>query len=503
MSHESLYSQKPLLKRLALRLIKQAKELNEENEAQNKKPLPSKTIENKVIEQEHQKKIPQTYQSPSLNEKKTLNSNKEPKEKVTVFNLSHDKNRLVFLINEKYQTVIELNHYNRLFFQLTSLGIECKKVLDLNMAREEQQKKKNSIIIAPLASSEDIRVLPDETIEKDYYPLIFTASEDNQSNRLKAIRNKGMAFSIEPLTLSSLFSQIEKLFDFDNESPGRVLVMEDSKAQAKFYEKALQKGNFKIRVIYDPTLILEGIRGFDPEIIFMDMQMPESSGIELTQMIRQIPRYTHIPIIFLSAEESFRKQNQALLAGGDAFILKPIKKEQLIFMATLYTKQYRSLTPKIDINPETDLPYTEKFKYLMRIEAARFGRSAHSLVFFLIQINQIELYIKNKEFSFINNAVNQLSRLLKKRFRQTDIIGHIDVDCLGVLMSCENKNDYTLLIDTIQEQFSQLTFFLNNKTQSLTLCFSLSEMKKDLSISQWLQHAKSLLDDKKRFEPHH
>ena len=119
---------------------------------------------------------------------------------------------------------------------------------------------------------------------------------------------------VEPVSISGLLELIERQYDLHADSPYRVLVMEDSKAQAKFYEKALSRGHFEVRLVSNPAVFMEALRGFDPEIVLMDMQMPGCSGIELTRVIRQMPRYAFLPIIFLSAEESMRKRTITLFS---------------------------------------------------------------------------------------------------------------------------------------------------------------------------------------------
>jgi hypothetical protein len=67
-----------------------------------------------------------------------------------------------------------------------------------------------------------------------------------------------------------------------------------------------------------------------PDLVLMDLYMPDASGIELTAIIRDHGEFFDTPIIFLSAETDPDKQLEALRVGGDSFIAKPIQREQLI-----------------------------------------------------------------------------------------------------------------------------------------------------------------------------
>lgn len=197
----------------------------------------------------------------------------------------------------------------------------------------------NSIIVAPLSEAKNNQPLEDHEIENARPALIYTGGDSSQASRLLALRSGGTGYVLEPIVTQELLKQIKIQ---RNTKPYRVLVMDDSRSQSKYYEKALAKHNFEVHAINDPKLLLKTLESFQPEIVFMDMRMPDCSGIELALLVRQISNYNHLPIIFLSAEESETKKHQALLSGGTHFMVKPPEKEKLIFYTNLYAQGYRS-----------------------------------------------------------------------------------------------------------------------------------------------------------------
>lgn len=271
--------------------------------------------------------------------------------------------------------------------------------------------------------------------------------------------------------------------------------MEDSKAQARYYEKVLSKGHFVTKIVTDPSQLLEALREFDPESVLMDMQMPDSSGIELTQMIRQMPRYVHLPIIFLSAEENLRKQNQALKSGGTAFIVKPVQKEHLMFMADLYTDRYRELSPRIEINPDTCLPFSLHFKQNIALEAVRMSRTSSSIALATLQLDGIEELESSSNYSFINRLLSQLSQLLKKRLRKTDLIGHLDHHRLGVVLTSGKHPDWVDTLHRVQEEFLSFPFLLNEKQTSMSVSVGLASVGSNYDPHQWIERSQAALSE--------
>jgi len=476
LSEEALETQKPLLKRLSNKLKEHSEKLE----------LGVRPAKQAVAEAGVEAKADPEVTEPEAVELETAEADEAGDAQDSIDSsleeqgIYLDKGVIIFASQngERYQTLQQ---------QIESLGIEVYTTTEMADARQYALDHQGSVIVAPMRFADNNEQLNDEDTENKRMPLIFTAEEDTQEERLQALRSGGTGFMVEPISLTSLLELIERQYDIHADSPYRVLVMEDSKAQARYYEKVLSKGHFDVRIVNDPRVLMEALRGFEPETILMDMQMPTCSGIELTRVIRQMPRFTHLPIIFLSAEENTRKQNQALLSGGTSFIVKPVEKQQLMFMAELYTRRYRELNPQIGENPDTGLMYSTAFKQRISVEAARMSRGGHSLALGIIQIDQTAELIKGINFSAVNVAIQQLALLLKKRLRKTDIIGHLETGQLGIILTTGKQQDWVSIVDEIRLQFAELPFHLKHHDNPLSVSIGLGALSTDWDAHRWFE----------------
>jgi diguanylate cyclase (GGDEF)-like protein len=501
MSDESLDTQKPLLKRLAQKIQEHSAKLElgtrpQKAESTEVKSEDISTEQVKTLDTEDQKQTdaltPHEAQLAPVAAKPEMIEEEIDEDDSIDRSLEEqgiylDKGVIIFVSQEgeRYQVMSK---------QFQSLGIDIHHTDQLSKARQHAIDNPGSIIVAPLKFGEKNEQLEDDEIETNRIPLIFTADEDDQEDRLLALRNGGTGYLVEPVSVSGLLELIERQYDLHADSPYRVLVMEDSKSQAKFYDKALSKGHFEVRLVSNPAVFMEALRGFDPEIVLMDMQMPGCSGIELTRIIRQMPRYAHLPIIFLSAEESLRKQNQALLSGGTSFIVKPAKKEQLLFLVELYSRRYRDINPQIDINPDTGLSFCPQFKQKIAIEASRMSRNNCNAALAIIQLDEIDIMISNTNFSLINVAIQQLSLILKQRLRKTDIVGHLETGQLGVVLTTGKRQDWSKILDAIRLHFSELPFHLQHQDKELTISIGVASLSTNADAHNWFERASKHLD---------
>jgi DNA-binding response OmpR family regulator len=71
------------------------------------------------------------------------------------------------------------------------------------------------------------------------------------------------------------------------------------------------------------------LTGKSPQLLLLDINMPEISGLDLLEFLRRRPEWKELPIIMLSSESADSTVDKALLLGADAFIMKPATIEEL------------------------------------------------------------------------------------------------------------------------------------------------------------------------------
>lgn len=174
--------------------------------------------------------------------------------------------------------------------------------------------------------------------------LFFSDSETDTPTRLAAARAGGQEFFTGTLDASSVLEKIETLSRLSFYEPYRVLIVDDSRAQALHTEMVLNSAGIITRALTEPLSVMAELSDFQPDLIILDMYMPECLGTELAKVIRQHERHVSVPIIYLSAEDDLDKQLDAMSEGGDDFLTKPIRPRHLI--ATVRTRASRARSLK-------------------------------------------------------------------------------------------------------------------------------------------------------------
>lgn len=173
--------------------------------------------------------------------------------------------------------------------------------------------------------------------------LLTFSTSGELSVRLRAMRAGADAFIELPAQSGDVMTRIAEMLDAESADPFRVLIVEDDRSQAIFAESILRKAGMSTCAVTDPLAALDKLDEFKPELILMDLYMPNCDGMELTAIIREREAFITTPIVFLSGEHDEEKHFEALNAGGDDFLSKPIRPKHLISAVTNRARRARQL----------------------------------------------------------------------------------------------------------------------------------------------------------------
>ena len=111
---------------------------------------------------------------------------------------------------------------------------------------------------------------------------------------------------------------------------GKILIVDDEPDIIEFILYNLSKEGYTVETASNGLKAIEVASAFDPDLIILDIMMPEMDGVEVCKRLRQNPQFERTLIAFLTARNEDYTQIAALENGGDDYITKPIKPGVLI-----------------------------------------------------------------------------------------------------------------------------------------------------------------------------
>ncbi len=124
-----------------------------------------------------------------------------------------------------------------------------------------------------------------------------------------------------------------------SEEPKKILVVDDEVDVTELLSYNLRQRGFVSQSVNDPRQALNTVRSFKPDLIVLDVMMPELSGIQVCRIIRQERGLKKIPIIFLSAKTEEGDRIEGFESGADDYVCKPFSPKELMLRVLAILKR--------------------------------------------------------------------------------------------------------------------------------------------------------------------
>jgi two-component system phosphate regulon response regulator PhoB len=132
----------------------------------------------------------------------------------------------------------------------------------------------------------------------------------------------------------------------DTEHLKRIFVVDDEVDVTELLEYKLKQAGYAVRAINDPLRTIGLARDLRPDLIILDMMMPDLSGVQLLRMIRGDGVLQDIPIIFLTAKGDITDKVKGLESGADDFMTKPFDARELLLRVKSLLRRAKSAAAK-------------------------------------------------------------------------------------------------------------------------------------------------------------
>jgi diguanylate cyclase (GGDEF)-like protein len=309
-----------------------------------------------------------------------------------------------------------------------------------------------------------------EGLEQKLPLLFFSHLDTDTPTRLAAVRAGGEEFLTGTLDASSLLEKIEILTRVAQYEPYKVLIIDDSRAQAKHTESLLNSAGIVTRTLLDPIKAMLELAEFQPDLIILDMYMPGCTGTELAKVIRHNDRYVSVPIIYLSAEDDLDKQLDAMSEGGDDFLTKPIKPRHLITTVRNRAARARNLKARMVRDSLTGLYNHTHILQLLEDCSFRARRESKPLSFAMLDIDHFKRVNDSHGHPMGDRVIKSLALFLKQRLRKTDYIGRYGGEEFAVVMPDTDLAAAYGVLDEIRQRFAEIHY----PAQPVDLCCTFS-----------------------------
>ncbi|MGE5659491.1 MAG: response regulator [Actinomycetota bacterium] len=161
--------------------------------------------------------------------------------------------------------------------------------------------------------------------------------------RIKMAQLGGKGFWQAPINPSSILETIVEEFQAVVATTAKILMVDDDLAMLEKVQQILHPWGFELTLSNDSQQFWEMLEQTQPDLVILDIEMPEVNGIELCQVIRQDGQWSELPVLFLSAHTDDATLQKIFMVGADDYISKPVRAVELVLRVLRRLEQARLL----------------------------------------------------------------------------------------------------------------------------------------------------------------
>ena len=123
----------------------------------------------------------------------------------------------------------------------------------------------------------------------------------------------------------------------------RVLLIDDEQFYFKLIRKTLKEAEYDLEYAKSGSEGLAKVPSFEPEMLIVDLKLPEMDGFEILQRLRRDPKFSHIPIIVITSKDELSEKLKAFELGADDYVVKPFQPEELVARMGIVARRGRAM----------------------------------------------------------------------------------------------------------------------------------------------------------------
>lgn len=383
------------------------------------------------------------------------------------------------------QTLLTFGYQVSVVAELAALLTLCQQqqpdllIVDLDAVNDPQEAFA-ALSALPLASHSPI-------------PLFVVSSGEAFSQYLLAVRGGALGYFVKPLNPATLEARLQRQLSLRQREAFRVLIVDDDVLLARHYALVLQNAGLRAEILTEPAEIFQGLKSFHPDVILLDVNMPECSGPELAQAIRLQDEWLGVPIIYLSSETDSERQMASLIKAGDDFLTKPISDNALVVAIFARAQRARQLAEVMTRDSLTGLLQHAHIKERLGTELERANRLAQNVSVVMLDIDHFKKVNDHYGHLVGDQVISSLANLLRQQLRKTDLIGRYGgEEFLLVLPECPPDKAFQVL-EQLRGAFARIPFIANQQTFHCTFSAGITAGSDSPLVDVVIEHADQAL----------
>jgi diguanylate cyclase (GGDEF)-like protein len=289
-------------------------------------------------------------------------------------------------------------------------------------------------------------------------PALVLTNRDSLIDRVKIARLGGRRVLQQPVSATQVLEAVHQVLQNTRLTKAMVMIVDDDPQVLMALQRLLIPWGLYVCVLDNPLLFLETLEASPPDILVLDVEIPDISGIELCQVVRNDPRWSGLPILFLTSHSDAETMHQVFAAGADDYVRKPIVGPELVTRIFNRLERSRLLRTLSETDALTGVANRRKSTQEMT-EFLLWSRHCHQpFCFAIVKLDRLQHINQQYGHAVTDEVLARLGELLRQIFHSEDVVGRWGGGEFAIGMSGMTKEDGVRRLWDLGKMLQQFEF---------------------------------------------
>lgn len=289
-------------------------------------------------------------------------------------------------------------------------------------------------------------------------PVAFFAADGTLAHRVEAAHAGASVYLVRPFSGQDFAGAVERLVAARRPERSRVLVVDDDADALRALMGALASERVEVVGLSDSYRLLETLAEHRPDMLLLDVEMPGPSGFDLCRIVRSMPEWRELPVLFITAHLGMEFRVAAFEAGADDYLSKPVLREELRARVHARLERARLARERAERDALTGLLLRKPFLEGVRTRLGEVARQGRPLALCFLDVDLFKRVNDTYGHLAGDRVLARLGRLLGARFRKEDLRGRWGGEEFMVALAGETAQRAREILGRALEELSRLTF---------------------------------------------
>jgi len=308
------------------------------------------------------------------------------------------------------------------------MGMCWQQITNLEHAKNFLQTTSPDLVVLNVDEvgrrQESLALLSELATRTPPVPVLVLAGNDDLVERVTFAQSGARGFLAKPVTAAQVWNVSSQLLQRTRSLRINVLAVDDDPLILAALRPMLEPWGMRMTALDNPLRFWEVLQSTTPDLLILDVDMPQINGIELCQAVRTDPQWQELPIVFLTAHREIKIVQQVFAVGGDDYVIKPVVGAELLARITHRLERSRLLQSLSTKDSLTGLANQFQSRRNLEHLITQAQKNQQSLCLAILSVNDLRQINIKYGHELGNQVLQRWSRLFQSAFCSGEVLGY-------------------------------------------------------------------------------